>query len=459
MIKNIAKITQWAGEKIGASKGTIPSEEFKNFQNETKRRHDDFDEMRHTMDLTIQHILKDKITSDNGRKRSPLGAYGESLVAHASMFPRDSLHWNILTSLGLGECRISEAEDVLAEQIKGYLVLLQQSGQSFKEYLALCRKLESRRLDYDAKYNRLQKAKKESPESEQGVQSAKAKYEETEMDVVQCMVSLQQTEDDHCDGLRSLLEWQLSYHKEATKVLENVKRGWDQWTSSDSKTGLSSFSVVNNTVDLLDSKDIDKNSNSADLMNMPAPMQRRALYDHIQDHDDELTFHVNDVITVLHKVDDAWWYGELVGKDNNTSRGIFPVNYTESYSANRTKSRDGTNQSSTSSNNSNISTAIESGRTAIKDQDIRNAESEEHSNIKDLGVDLPNKQLTKSSSASPDMSLLSTSPETLSSPLLPSQTPTPSKDPAKAATPSKQTSLPPAATVPLKSTSINTGLP
>jgi hypothetical protein len=175
------------------------------------------------MDLTIQHIMKDKITSDNGRKRSPLGAYGESLVAHASMFPRDSLHCkdkirtfilnlpfsscllstvgNILTSLGLGECRISEAEDVLAEQIKGYLVLLQQSGQSFKEYLALCRKLESRRLDYDAKYNRLQKAKKESPESEQGVQAAKAKYEETEMDVVQCMVSLQQTEVSDRNGV------------------------------------------------------------------------------------------------------------------------------------------------------------------------------------------------------------------------------------------------------------------
>jgi hypothetical protein len=61
------------------------------------------------------------------------------------------------------------------------------------------------------------------------------------------------------------LEWQLSYHKEATKVLENVKRGWDQWTSSDSKTGLSSFSVVNNTVDLLDSKDIDKNSDSGKI--------------------------------------------------------------------------------------------------------------------------------------------------------------------------------------------------
>lgn len=187
-------------------------------------------------------------------------------------------------------------------------------------------------------------------------------------------------------------------------------------------------------------------------------MQRRALYDHIQDHDDELTFHVNDVITVLHKVDDAWWFGELVGKDNNISRGIFPVNYTESYSANRTKSKDGTHQSSSSSSNSSISTTTEGGKTAIKNQDIQSAESEQ-TNIKDFGVDPINKQPSKSSSESPNMSLLSTSPENITSPLLPSQAPTPTKDPPKAVTPSKQTSLPPAATVPLKSTSSNTGPP
>lgn len=60
-------------------------------------------------------------------------------------------------------------------------------------------------------------------------------------------------------------------------------------------------------------------------------MLRRALYDHIQNQDDELSFHVNDIITVLHKVDDSWWLGEIINKDNKRTRGIFPVNYTEKY--------------------------------------------------------------------------------------------------------------------------------
>ncbi|ORZ14204.1 hypothetical protein BCR42DRAFT_63585 [Absidia repens] len=296
--------------------------------------------MRHTMELAIQHIHKNKITSDNGRKRSPMGAYGESLVAHAGMFLRDSVNWNMLTSFGLGERRISEAEDRFADHIKdNYVVILQQSGQSFKEYLTLCRKLESRRLDYDAKYNRLQKAKKESPDSEQSVQSAKVKYEETEVDVVQCMISLQETETEHCDALRSMLEAQLCYHKEAVRILENVKKGWDQ----EPPTEQAAAPTSNNPT--MDDGGDDTKDNCSGTIDAINPRQQRALYDHIQDHDDELTFHVNDIITVLHEVDDAWWFGEISDSNNNKSRGIFPVNYTEPYA----------NRKSSNSNSSSIS--------------------------------------------------------------------------------------------------------
>ncbi|CAO3589959.1 unnamed protein product [Absidia cylindrospora] len=322
--------------KAGGIHGTLPSDEFKDFQTETKKRHEHFEEMRHTMELTIQHIQKNKIASDNGRKRSPMGAYGESLVAHAGIFPRDSINWNMLTSFGLGERRISEAEDRFADHIKdNYVVILQQLAQSFKEYLTLCRKLESRRLDYDAKYNRLQKAKKESPDSEQSVQSAKVKYEETEVDVVQCMISLQETETEHCDALRSMLEAQLCYHKEATRILENVKKGWDQEPTEPAAAPTSNNPTMDDCVD--DIKD--------DCSDAIKPRQQRALYDHIQDHDDELTFHVNDIITVLHEVDDAWWFGEISDSNNNKSRGIFPVNYTEPY----------TTRKSSNSNSSSIS--------------------------------------------------------------------------------------------------------
>lgn len=102
---------------------------------------------------------------------------------------------NILTSFGLGECQLSEAEGALAEDtVDNYITLLREFSVGYKKYQELCRKLESRRLDYDAKYKRLQKAKKEDPEIEQCVQAAKVKYEETELDVVTSMISLQGTE-------------------------------------------------------------------------------------------------------------------------------------------------------------------------------------------------------------------------------------------------------------------------
>lgn len=53
---------------------------------------------------------------------------------------------------------------------------------------------------------------------------------------------------------------------------------------------------------------------------------RRALFDFTGQNDDEISFKVGDVITVINEIDKGWWVGEVHNK-----RGIFPVNYTEPY--------------------------------------------------------------------------------------------------------------------------------
>ncbi|SAM03715.1 hypothetical protein [Absidia glauca] len=320
-MKKFTRIRQWAEEKISKPHGNLPSEEFKDFQMETKRRHEDYDGLRHTMNLALRHMKKSKVASDNGQLKSPVGDYGESLLGHASMFPRDCVYWNILTSFGLGECQLSEAEGALAEDtVDNYIALLQEFNVGYKRYQSLCRKLESRRLDYDAKYKRLQKAKKEDPETEQCVQAAKVKFEETELDVVTSMISLQGTEEQHCDALQTLLDSQLAYHRKATSILENVGYEWNQWKRNCDSDGVSPLTSKCAQLDACEG-----------VNGAYKPMLRRALYDHIQNQDDELSFHVNDIITVLHKVDDSWWLGEIINKDNKRTRGIFPVNYTEKY--------------------------------------------------------------------------------------------------------------------------------
>ena len=46
-------------------------------------------------------------------------------------------------------------------------------------------------------------------------------------------------------------------------------------------------------------------------------------------HDDELAFNVGDIITLISKEEEAWWKGELDGK-----QGVFPSNYVEEIPSN-----------------------------------------------------------------------------------------------------------------------------
>ena len=55
----------------------------------------------------------------------------------------------------------------------------------------------------------------------------------------------------------------------------------------------------------------------------PATENRvRALYTFTPDNADELAFQKGDIITIVTKVDDAWFVGEF-----NGARGLFPSNY------------------------------------------------------------------------------------------------------------------------------------
>lgn len=50
----------------------------------------------------------------------------------------------------------------------------------------------------------------------------------------------------------------------------------------------------------------------------------RAIYDYTAENDEQLSFKVGDLITVLEEREGGWWKGSLDGKD-----GLFPANYVE----------------------------------------------------------------------------------------------------------------------------------
>lgn len=51
----------------------------------------------------------------------------------------------------------------------------------------------------------------------------------------------------------------------------------------------------------------------------------KALYDHVAEAEDELSFNVGELIEVLATSDDGWWKGKCNGRE-----GLFPVNYVDS---------------------------------------------------------------------------------------------------------------------------------
>ena len=56
----------------------------------------------------------------------------------------------------------------------------------------------------------------------------------------------------------------------------------------------------------------------------PATPCARALYDYEGEDEDDLQFKEGDLITLIERVDENWFLGELNGRD-----GIFPENYVE----------------------------------------------------------------------------------------------------------------------------------
>ncbi|CAO3632250.1 unnamed protein product [Cunninghamella blakesleeana] len=57
---------------------------------------------------------------------------------------------------------------------------------------------------------------------------------------------------------------------------------------------------------------------------------RKAIFDFQAESNDELSFHIGDIITVVEPVDEGWWWGEMENQGMK-HKGIFPVNYTEEY--------------------------------------------------------------------------------------------------------------------------------
>ncbi|KAF7732125.1 hypothetical protein EC973_006380 [Apophysomyces ossiformis] len=377
----------WTGERLGAAKATLQTEDFKRLEAETEKRREGFEKLYEAAELTHAYLSKKKPSPGDAKTKSmPLEALGHCWVSHGCVRPTDSDLGLVLMNLGNAEAKIAAFQEEFSNTIKdGYMETLEHGLKEFKEYSAMKRKLESRRLDYDAKLSRLRSAKKEKPEWEQEMQASKIKYEETERDLIEKMELLQEYEDDHRNALYQFLEAQYTYHLKSSELLNEVRtklaahssepvmpistvdasvesmqamsqpimasNATPQPTSTPiaaSGTATMASTAASNTPPSFDSSVAESTQTSETSKGTSSPKSdvtrpqdqgttientyRKALYAFQGENENELSFQAEDLLTVIEKLDEGWWVGEI--EENGTvRRGIFPVNYTEEVSA------------------------------------------------------------------------------------------------------------------------------
>ncbi|KAL1918480.1 uncharacterized protein VTP21DRAFT_3140 [Calcarisporiella thermophila] len=403
MIKNINKLKQWTGEKLGQAKATHHSDDFKHLEQETERVRECVEKLHSAVSLYLRTLGKKKETIEDKRdKAMPIEAMGASMIACGFALP-ESPYTNTLKHFGEAQERLGLAQMEFITNVKeGFLASLDRTYAEIKEYQQIRKKLESRRLDYDGKLGRLQKAKKEKPELEEEVMQARHKFEETEAQCREKMVAILEAEEEHQRQLVGFMQAQLEYFRQSEEIMRSVSESWGEPaqtresvaplsrtpsapnilarratdessrpassrnnsetsldSANDSTLGRSRSLFAGKTMERASSRELTTPSptarsltptgggvtvdrrpapppptaRSAPAPPRPAPQkaQVRATYDFQGESEEELSMKRGDVITVLEKIDDGWWVGEITSGGTRRA-GMFPVNYTEEIS-------------------------------------------------------------------------------------------------------------------------------
>ncbi|CAO3631562.1 unnamed protein product [Cunninghamella echinulata] len=237
MIKNLGKLKQWTGERLGQAKATLQTEDFQQLVVETENRRSEFEKVHEATEQVFHQLTKKKPSpEDNKTKCSHWEALANCWISYGKTFPDDSLLGTTLINFGQTQGRLASFGDMFTYQLKdGYMITLQQGLQLYKDYSALKKKLESRRLVYDASLSKLQKSKKEKPEFEQEMQAAKIKYEESEYDLIQKMVAIQEYEEEQYNSLLQFMEAQLSFHQQVVEIITDLHERLSDNITADTK--------------------------------------------------------------------------------------------------------------------------------------------------------------------------------------------------------------------------------
>ncbi|KAI9596373.1 hypothetical protein BDF19DRAFT_412946 [Syncephalis fuscata] len=352
--KNLTRLRQWTGERLGMSSKTETSEEFRKLEHEIDLKHDFVDNISTVAELYMNSLVK-RTKSDKYLLMESLGITMSTL---GSQLGNDSEYGKSLVKTGDGFQKLAETQVQYSVKLKaGFMDSLARAKDEIKDYQA-------RRLDFDSKTNKVQKSKRERPELEEDMRAAQSRYEEAMADTHNKMVAISELEETQHRDLVGFVEAQLDFFREGLEIMTTVKQALGDPVFAESKRRTSQAEESN--IEPSDTQSIHSayasrvphspiTSTASTLANplrqpsyqaaatppasiprapvapvaAPATNERymEALYNYDGADEDELSIVKGDKIAVVEEIDEGWWVGEIRDGGRVLRRGMFPANY------------------------------------------------------------------------------------------------------------------------------------
>ncbi|CAH8858370.1 unnamed protein product [Trichobilharzia szidati] len=350
--KQLNKANQFMSEKIGGAEGTKLDDEYLEIERKVDTISKLFEDvMAQTHEflqpnpayraklMTMNTLNKLQGKSKNAAYPQPENQLGECMIKYGRDLGPDSCYGQCLVQAGESFKYLAEIKYTMEEHVKENFLDPLHSVQTheLKEINHHRKKLEGRRLDFDCKKRKQDRSASNSRLPEDDLKVAEEKFQESKLLAEQAMINFLNSEIDQVQALTEFITAQADYHRQATDIMEQLRKFLiDKKDETNTKPRKSHEPKrVSGTLNHdTGGKSPLSSALSTPAKNGPNPHTAKdmpvlgpsckALFDFEAENESELPFSEGDVISLILRVDENWFEGELNGR-----KGYFPVNYVE----------------------------------------------------------------------------------------------------------------------------------
>ncbi|XP_033230407.1 endophilin-A isoform X7 [Belonocnema kinseyi] len=348
--KQFNKANQYMTEKMGGAEGTKLDVDFVDMERKTDVTYELVEELQMKTKEFLQPnpTARAKMAAVKGISKlsgqakastypQPEGVLGDCMLMYGKKMGEDSIFAQALIEMGEAMKQMADVKYSLDDNIQQNFLepLHHLQTKDLKEVMHHRKKLQGRRLDFDCKRRRQAKG---SHVSDDEIRMAEEKFAESLHLAQMGMFNLLENDVEQVAQLATFSEGLLEYHQQCVEILrvltETLLEKKDE-AANRPKLNFIPKTLADLHVDTL-SDGMNGGNFSVHASPLPSPSKSpartpmakqpccTALYDFEPENPGELGFKENDTITLIQKIDDNWYEGNVNGRT-----GYFPVTYVQ----------------------------------------------------------------------------------------------------------------------------------